>query len=191
MRRRGLTLMELLVVVGLLGLLLALCIQIVQPSIRVWELNRARADLDQAAMVASGRLQRDLMATQREAISFRPTGPCVVAFPLSTRYEPLSGKPIFDRWALYSLDPGNRVLYRREWDVTATTEPKPLLDPQLALLAATPPLQRVTGHIAALRVLNLSTPDTPVRVELDLRRPSKGADEVTFRVLELNPRNVP
>lgn len=181
--------MELLVVVGLLGLLLALCVQVLNPSMRIWELNRARADLDQAAMVSTGRIQRDLLATRRDAISFRAATPCVLAFPIATRYEALTGKPIFDRWALYSLDPTNRVLYRREWAVTSTTDPQPLLDPQLSLMAVAPPLQRVAGHIAALRVPNLSTPDVPLRVELDLRRPSKGADEVTFRVLELNPRN--
>jgi hypothetical protein len=189
LRRRGLTLAELIVVIGLLGLLLTLCVQVLNPSIRVWELNRARADLDQAAMVSSGRIQRDLLATRRDAISFRASTPCVLAYPVSTRYEPLTGKPIFDRWALYSLDPSNRVLYRREWAVTATTDPQPLLDPQLSLMAVTPPLQRVTGHVAAMRVPNLATPDAPVRVELDYRRPGKGADEVTFRVLELNPRN--
>lgn len=191
MRRRGLTVMELVVVVGLLALLLVLCIQMVTPSIRVWEVNRARADLDQAAMVTTARLQHDLMATQREAISFRAANPCVLAFPLTDRYEALSGKPIFDHWALYSLDPVNRLLYRREWEVPPTTEPQPLLDPQLSLLAVAPPLQRVSGHVAALRVLDLDAPDAPLRVEIDLRRPGKWADEVTFRVLELNPRNTP
>lgn len=191
MSRRGLTLMELVVVVGLLGLLLALLIQILNPSLRVWELNRARADLDQAAMVAIGRLQRDLHATHREAISYRAAGPCTLAFPLTERYEALTGKPIFERWALYSLDTANRVLYRREWAVPATTRPEPLLDPQLSLMAVAPPLQRITGHIASLRVLNLANSEVPVRLELDLLRPARGANEITSRVLELNPRNTP
>lgn len=189
MKRRGLTLVELMVVVGLLSLLLVLCIQIVDPSIRVWELNRARADLDQAAIVAMGRLQRDLLATHRDAISYRAAGPCVVAFPVPTRYEALTGKPIFDRWALYSLDPTNRVLYRREWNVPPTTEPQPVLDPQLSLAAVTPPLKRIAGHISALQLTNVV--NSPLRLQLDFRRPGKGADEVTFRVLELNPRNSP
>lgn len=191
MRRRGLTVMELTVVVSLLGLLLVLCMQILVPSVRVWELNRARADLDQAAMVASGRLQRDLQATDRNSISFRVAYPCALAFPITERYEALTGKPIFEKWALYSLDATNRVLYRREWSVLATTKPEPLLDPQLSLMAVSPPLQRVTGHIAGLRVLNLANPDAPVRVELELRRPTRGADEVTSRWLEINPRNTP
>lgn len=191
MRRRGLTVMELTVVVSLLGLLLVLCMQILVPSVRVWELNRARADLDQAAMVASGRLQRDLQATDRNSISFRAAYPCALAFPITERYEALTGKPIFEKWALYSLDATNRVLYRREWSVLATTKPEPLLDPQLSLMAVSPPLQRVTGHIAGLRVLNLANRDAPVRVELELRRPTRGADEVTSRWLEINPRNTP
>ncbi len=191
MKRSGLTIVELLVVMGLLGLLLTICGQIVQPSLRVWELNRARADLDQAALVATTRLQRDLLGSHREAVSFRPADPCALAFPLSERYEALTGKPVFDRWVLYSLDPQNRLLYRRQWTVPATTEPEALLDPQLSVLAATPPLKRVAGHVAALRVLHPNGEQGPIRIELDLQRPARGAPEVTFRVLELNPRNSP
>jgi hypothetical protein len=184
-----------MVSMALLGLLLVLCTQLVDPSLRIWDLNRARADLDQSALVVVTRLERDLVQTHREAISFRNAGPCALAFPVPSRYEALTGKPLFDSWVIYSLDPVNRVLYRRQWSVPAVTEPEPLAEPQLTLMAVAPssplipPLRRVAGHVAALRAMNLTTANVPVRVELDFFRPAKRANETTFRVLELNPRN--
>ncbi|MEW6283643.1 MAG: prepilin-type N-terminal cleavage/methylation domain-containing protein [Candidatus Eremiobacterota bacterium] len=186
MRGRGLTLPELLVGMALLGLLLTILMQLLTPSLHIWDVNRARSDADQAALVLLPRLTRELCATSRQSVTTaRGTVSFLSTGSLEPGYDPRTGKPIWRLFVIYYLDEPGRELYRREWPLAApTSRPVRLTPGELAGLAS-------DGRRASRGVSGFQMTDAagePLRLQVEFVRSSRSGLERTLRTVDLWPR---
>lgn len=102
---------EQLTVCALLSLVLTMGLQVATPCLRVWSVDQARSARDQAFLVASLRLERDLRATSRTGLSATASS---LALPEpGENYDPRSGQPLFETYALYYEK--NGCLVRKSW----------------------------------------------------------------------------
>lgn len=206
--RRGFTLIDQLVVAGLLALLLTLTAQVLAPCLSVWQRSRTRSDLDQSARMLEYRLAEELrrstaesvtvLAGELPAISFLSTRPAS-----GTSYDGVTGRPIWTRVVAYYLDAPNRVLYRKEWPnprlgisqvpalpyTLPTTTPLRLSEAELALLCTTAnhTEQRASYHVSELS----ATVPSYGRLDVDLRllTESRSGPESLLRSVVLRMRN--
>lgn len=200
--RRGFTLVETLVGTTLLALVLMLSAQVITPSLRIWKLDQARATVEGTALILEKRLAAELVASTAESLTTLADPPSL-AFLQADGYDPDSGKPVWNRYVLYSLDTTNRVLHREEWPnpglslqvplllrTLPTTEPKALTPAELRLAVTSHNgTERPAGHyVSGLQVVR-GTREEPVEVVLTFSVPTPHGLESRERRLAMALRN--
>lgn len=123
--KRGLSLVELLVGLGLFALIMVLLSQVFLPGMRIWKRGRAIADIEQQAMVAEERIVRSLMATAPGAIQFLDDTDLKAISLLSHQgragspgYEPTSGNSYWKEVLIFYVKFPEGILYQVNWDGT-------------------------------------------------------------------------
>lgn len=205
--RRAFTLLEQLVAMSLLTLLLTLSWQVLKPSLDVWKVNAARADLEQTAVVLQHRIVRELVQSSRDSITTISSPPAVsfLSFDDSTSsaYDASSGKPTWRKFVIYYVDTDNRIMYRKEYPNTAKTVQTPVLT-SVVLPTSDPfkltatQLQTICGteNGTETRVawyalgMTLTVPTSgAVSLDLQLTTESPAGMELAERQLDLTLRN--
>ncbi len=118
----GVTLVELLVALALLGLVLVLLFRVFTPGLTIWKTARAEAELEQQAMVAEARIARSLLASDSESFTVLQD-PDLHAFSLLSHegtdadpgYDDLTGRTIWKSVEIFMLRPSNGELYHLKW----------------------------------------------------------------------------
>lgn len=120
-RPSGISLIELLVVMALLGLIFLLFFQVLVPGLRIWTRTRAVADLEQQAMVAEEKIVLALMATTSKSISQVKTAGLSAVGMLSHGgsstvggYETTTGRTRWTSSTLFALR-SDKVLRQTRW----------------------------------------------------------------------------
>lgn len=99
MRRRGLTLVEVLVAGGLGMLVLGLAWDTLSAGMRLWQLDLSRGSRQGQALALQSRLAHELASTTSDSVTVTPDG---LAFLLpGAAVDPESGLPIWDRFVVY------------------------------------------------------------------------------------------
>lgn len=117
--RRGLTLLEQMVVCGLLSLVLALAFSVLQPCLVDWKILQDRSDMERSASLAGERMSRDMTCSSADSLTVIDNPPAVsFLVPSETGaqgYDPVNGTPMWDHFVIYYLDASNQILYRKTW----------------------------------------------------------------------------
>lgn len=135
-RARGFSLVEILVSVALLSLVTGLFVAFLFPTMKHSAQGTARADLQQMAVMALDRIQRDLLESGTRGISTIPRAeaeprndPVVVA-AIPIQDVGADAQPLWaQRVVVYWWDEEARRLSRREWPPEPPTELSVTLDP--------------------------------------------------------------
>lgn len=166
---------EQLTVCGLLSLVLGIGLQVVSPCLRLWSADQERSTRDQAFLVASLRLERDLRATSRAGVSSTASS---LAMPeAGENYDPRSGQPLFETYTLYYQK--NGCLVRKSWP-RSPGPVRPLAAHEIAAAQAdlTRPEQIIARQVSHFQV----TVGQTVNVELGLAEHTPGLLSVEPRL---------
>lgn len=208
MRRRGFTLLENLVVVSLTVLLLTLTWQVLSPSLRIWKINQARADIEQTGQVVEYKMAHELLQTSSSSVTIRTADPPAISFlgfdaASSGGYDQNTGKAVWRKFVVYYLDTENHILYRKEWPNTSLAVQVPVLPGYPFPTQKTPALSQSelqqicstengTEKRAAYYVLalNASNPSGgPFQLGLQLTEEDDSGVELALRQVDLHLRN--
>ena len=181
MKPRGWTLIEMLVVVGLMGLLAACIALMLSGILRSSREEMARSHLQSLLMVAMNRLERTLQRSCLEGLSYVPGPPALLA--VHTQPEGVLPRvPVWDPFWVTFLWHEGRLLMRSSPPHPALTAPsiqgpRALAEPQLSQVLASP-LQhsRLLAENVSLFRVDLGHSGS-VEFELELQRPTRNQAE--------------
>ena len=118
---RGVTLVELLVAVALLGLVFTLFVSVLVPGLRIWTRSRQVADLEQQALVAEDRIVKSLLSSSASSVSgFRDANLSAVGMlshggsPGAAGYDTTNGRTRWTSATLFYLK-ADKVLRQASW----------------------------------------------------------------------------
>lgn len=173
---RAFSLIEVLIAVGLSGLLLVILSQVLIPGFQIWKLTQAVSELEQNGMLAEAKMETALLQTEGasiasvdspslQAISFLDTE----GSETQTGYDSLTGRPLWRSMKVFKLQRDSGVLSQISWrgSPLPTSETFAFTPSQLANVCNSEESRRVAHKVTALRISPL--PDQASwRVELEL-----------------------
>ncbi len=177
-RRRGLTLVEVLVGLFLASVLLTLLVQLFSVTYRVGQQEIRTASLRQGLMVIGQQLQRDLNDTTVAGVSLSPDGSRVSTHPIGG--ITVGGRLVYDNhlW-LWSWDTTARGLIRSR-SLEHSFEGLPIRLPPDDLNSAAGGLSRSLRNVVGFSVNNPPGVDpplvsSPLSVRIELENPDTSA----------------
>lgn len=129
---RGLSLLEVLIAIGLIGVLLSVIAQVLLPGFQIWKKTRARAEVEQAALLAEARIKRAFLPSTPDSVTIVNL-PTLSAMSFLTHdgsdsvpsFDPVSGRTFWRAFTILKLDPAKKQLVRLRWE----QPPLPTTDP--------------------------------------------------------------
>ncbi|MEW6279971.1 MAG: prepilin-type N-terminal cleavage/methylation domain-containing protein, partial [Candidatus Eremiobacterota bacterium] len=123
--RNGLTLVETLISMALLGLMLGATYAALVLSLRYYQRTREAADVQKETLVTVNRIERALASAAQDSVSVDPTGIVFASAETSTgvfAHDPSTGKPLWQRYVCFYTQPRpNNVLRLFRQDRLLTT----------------------------------------------------------------------
>lgn len=182
-RRRGHTLVELLVCTVLLGMLLGMVLAVYVTGASAWSKGDARTELVAGAQLAVSAMVQDLERSSPQSLSVSPDLQAVSALsPLDDQGQfklDDQGRPIYQRWVLYSLNPKGELLRTQvPWTEAETVRVSPIPIEQLA------PPQTIVDYLGGQSKVvarNLTRaqfkllPDQTVSLQVELQKKRYGS----------------
>lgn len=204
-RPRGFTLAEVLTAASLLGLVLLLGMNVLTPSLRIWNLGQACSTVEGAALLLERRMTNELLASSRRSVTSIRTGPTALSFLESRnrRYDAATGRVQWTGFVVYTLDTTSGKLVRKTWPNPAlsvqtpalaysfpTTRAVRLTDAELQQVARTANgTESTVGlHVADVNILS-ATNSEPLPLILRMNLLTQTGIQVRERRLELSLRN--
>lgn len=122
MKRRGLTLAELLMAMFLLATVTSMMMMLLFPSLWMWRAEQAHSEVQQGVLVACSRLQQMLLNCQLESLTVS-TAPAGIALQEvvsdSAGFDAVSGNPILESQVqVVYYDSGSRKVIQKTWKDT-------------------------------------------------------------------------
>lgn len=198
---RGVTLIEAMVTLCLLGFVLAIGWQVLAPNLSVWDRSRARADVEQNSLVLQNRLALDLRASDAASVTILASPPACsfVETDDSASYDPDTGRPVWQKMIVYMLDTANHVLYRKVYSIPSSSLLAGLsLDPsgvpqfsQSALsqqVSAENGTEQTVGSYVTAFAVSLPV-NQLLHVQVGFTFPTGNGSETASRTLDVRMRN--
>ena len=119
----GLSLLEVLIAVGLIGVLLSVIAQVLLPGFQIWKQTRARAEVEQAALLAEARIRGAFLPSTPDSVTV-VAQPSLSAVSFLTHdgsdsvpsFDPVSGRTFWRAMTILKLDPTRKTLVRLRWE---------------------------------------------------------------------------
>ncbi len=132
LKRRGFTVLELVLVGSLLSVVTLLLLQALTPCLRIWVLTEQASEVRTRGVLVHQRVMTELRGSCKSSLHSSGTALSFLAVNQEGGYNPVNGRPIYREMVAYWLERG--VLYRRSSTVAGlpTVTPFALSDSELA-----------------------------------------------------------
>lgn len=204
-RPRGFTIAEVLTTAALLSLVILLGIQVLTPSLRIWNLGQACSAVEGAALLLERRMTTELLASSRRSVTSIRSSPTAISFLESKgrRYDSTTGRVQWTGFVVYVLEASSGKLIRKTWPNPAvgtqtpnlaysfpTTRALRLSEAELQQVART--VNGTETHVALnvcdVNVMSAAT-NEPLPLVLRMNLLTQTGTHVRERRLELSLRN--
>lgn len=185
--RRGFTLAESVVALGLFTMVSTMTWQVLSPNLRLWERSRTRTEVEQGAMVAETRLVNELRESCADSVTCIgiPPGFSFATLDPHAPYDPDTGKAAWQGVIAYVLDTENHVLYRKSTSTATQLSPAELVQ----LLTSENGTERAVSNY--VMTLTVTAPVQGVmHVSLRYAWPEDDGQQVVDHVIDVQMRNV-
>ncbi|MFA5503872.1 MAG: type II secretion system protein [Vulcanimicrobiota bacterium] len=196
LKRPGLTLIEVLVALGLAGVVLTLLVQILVPGLQIWRHTQAVSELEQNAMIARARVEDALLNTVAESITVidrtdRQAFSCLdnEGTEAQSGYDGSTGDIFWRSMTAFSLNPAEGALrrYRRQLPAIVN-EPFAYTSPQLDSFLNEESGQLVASKVTTFRLLPPPDEEQLWHLQLSLEGRGPRGAIVLEREMSILPR---
>ena len=177
MRRRGLSLGEVLVGSGLALLVLTVGVMVFIPALRVWNRGQARSEVQQAAVVGENWLRRDIEHAAPESLYWEGGTLRMVVQGRPLEHDP-AGAALWHEKVYYWLGPQGDLKRQSEEITPPPTEPPALTNP-----ARDPQARTIARHVYAFDC-SVNGDKVRIHLEADYRDHHYVIDAVTSTILK-------
>ncbi|CAN0324267.1 unnamed protein product, partial [Phaeothamnion confervicola] len=103
-RRRGVTLVEILVAMTLFSMATGMALDLLKPALSIFHLDQTQARLDETSLILGRKMQSELLASRLDSVTVSTHA---IAFLSGSSFDPSTGRPIWEEFVIYYLDNGN------------------------------------------------------------------------------------